>query len=117
MLTRPTQFIDIERRVQMRAFLPPDSRRTAVLILFAFLVLAPLSMFAQFETGNIYGKIQGKDGGVLPGVTVTLTGVAAPQTVVSDAQGNFRFINLSPGTYTVKAMLSGYGSAARTGID
>jgi len=101
----------------MRTFLPPHLRRITVLILFAFLMLAPLSMFAQVQTGNIYGKIQGKDGGVLPGVTVTLTGVAAPQTTVSDGQGSFRFVNLSPGTYTVKASLSGFGSAARTGID
>lgn len=99
----------------MRAFLP-DSRRTTLLILFAFLMLFPLSVFAQFQTGSIYGKIQGKDGGILPGVTVTLTGVAAPQTTVSDGQGSFRFINLSPGMYGIRAELSGYGSAVRTGV-
>jgi Carboxypeptidase regulatory-like domain len=100
----------------MRAFFPPGSRRITLLILFAFVMLFPLSMYAQFQAGNIFGKVQGKDGGVLPGVTVTLTGVAAPQTTVTDALGNFRFINLSPGTYALKAELSGYGSAVRTGI-
>src|SRR5205085_4317366 len=57
-----------------------------------------------------------KDGSVLPGVTVTLTGVGAPKTTVTDAEGNFRFINLSPGTYSIKADLAGYGTATRTGI-
>src|SRR5439155_11431271 len=71
---------------------------------------------AQFQTGNIYGKVQAKDGNALPGVTVTLTGVGAPQTQISDAQGNFRFINLSPGAYSLKADLAGYGTSTRAGI-
>jgi hypothetical protein len=74
------------------------------------------SAFAQYQTGNIYGKVQAKDGSVLPGVTVMLTGVGAPQTTVSDAQGNFRFLNLSPGTYSIKAELAGYGTATRAGV-
>jgi hypothetical protein len=78
--------------------------------------LLAVSAFAQFQTGNIYGKVQGKDGGALPGVTVTLSGVGAPQTAISDAQGNFRFISLSPGTYTVKADLAGYGTSTRAGV-
>jgi len=71
---------------------------------------------AQYQTGNIYGKVQAKDGSVLPGVTVTLTGVGAPQTTVTDGQGNFRFLNLSPGTFSIKSELAGYGTATRAGI-
>src|SRR3954449_9272401 len=79
-------------------------------------VLFAVSGFAQFQTGNIYGKVQAKDGSVLPGVTVTLSGPGAPQTAITDAQGNYRFLNLSPGTYTVKAELAGYGTATRAGV-
>src|SRR5205085_10713416 len=75
-----------------------------------------VSAFAQFQTGNIYGKVQAKDGTALPGVTVTLTGVGAPQTVITGSQGEFRFPNLSPGTYSVKAELAGFGTASRTGV-
>jgi hypothetical protein len=75
-----------------------------------------VSAFAQLQTGNIFGKAQAKDGSALPGVTVTLTGVGAPQTTVTDASGNFRFPNLSPGSYTVKAELSGFGTATRAGL-
>jgi hypothetical protein len=79
--------------------------------------LLAVSAFAQLaQSGNIYGKVQSKDGSVLPGVTVTLSGVGAPLTQVSDAQGNFRFIGLSPGTYSLKAELAGLGSATRNGI-
>ncbi|HXG57521.1 MAG TPA: TonB-dependent receptor [Thermoanaerobaculia bacterium] len=78
--------------------------------------LLAVSGFAQIQTGNIYGKVQAKDGSALPGVTVTLTGVGAPQTFVTDSNGNFRFLNLSPGTYALKAELAGYGTSTRTGL-
>jgi hypothetical protein len=78
--------------------------------------LLAVSAFAQFQTGNIYGKVQAKDGTALPGVTVVLSGVGAPQTAISDAQGDVRFISLSPGTYTLKADLAGYGTSTRAGI-
>src|SRR5207244_11226230 len=94
----------------------PTSRFLAVVATALCLSLFAVSGFAQFQTGNIYGKVQAKDGSVLPGVTVTLTGIGAPQTSVTDAQGNYRFINLSPGTYTLKAELAGYGTATRSGV-
>ncbi|MGZ4778414.1 MAG: outer membrane beta-barrel protein, partial [Thermoanaerobaculia bacterium] len=81
------------------------------------LCIVAVPLFAQIQTGNIYGKVQAKDGSALPGVTVVLTGVGAPQTFVSDSQGNFRFPNLSPGTYGLKAELAGYGSSVRQGIN
>src|ERR1700730_9914237 len=80
------------------------------------IALIAASALAQFQTGNIYGRVQAKDGSVLPGVTVTMTGVGAPQTTVTDATGNFRFISLSPGTYSIKAELAGYGNATRSGV-
>jgi hypothetical protein len=78
--------------------------------------LLAVSVYAQVQTGNIFGKVQAKDGSVLPGVTVTLTGVGAPQTTVTDETGQFRFINLSPGTYALKSELSGFGTATRQGV-
>jgi hypothetical protein len=79
-------------------------------------LLAVSGAYAQLQTGSITGVVVGTDEAALPGVTVTLTGVGAPQTVVTDAQGRFRFNNLSPGTYALKGELSGYGTAARAGI-
>src|SRR3954447_25657806 len=94
----------------------PTSRFMAVVTAALLIALFAVSGYAQFQSGNIYGKVQAKDGSVLPGVTVTLTGMGAPQTAVTDAQGNFRFINLSPGTYTLKSELAGYGTATRAGV-
>src|SRR5438128_7887033 len=91
-------------------------RVLAVLAAALCVSLLAVSAYAQYQTGNIYGKTQAKDGSVLPGVTVTLTGVGAPQATVTDASGNFRFPNLSPGSYTVKAELAGFGTATRAGL-
>ena len=78
--------------------------------------LLAFSAFGQVQSGNIFGNVVGNDGAALPGVTVTLTGVGAPQVTVTDGQGRFRFPNLSPGTYSLKAELAGYGTASRAGI-
>src|SRR5258708_16197339 len=90
--------------------------RFMVAIIATLCSLLAVSAFAQLQSGNIFGKVQAKDVSVLPGVTVTLTGGGAPQPFVTDAQGAFRYINLAPGTYTLKAELAGYGTATRAGI-
>jgi hypothetical protein len=93
---------------------PSSWYRAAIAALIVSLMA--VSAFAQTQTGNMFGTVVGNDGAALPGVTVTLTGVGAPQTTVTDSQGRFRFPNLSPGTYALKAELSGYGTASRSGI-
>lgn len=94
---------------------PPYGMRALVAALLVSL-LAVSGAYAQIQTGSITGVVVGTDEAALPGVTVTLTGVGAPQTVVTDSQGRFRFSNLSPGTYALRGELSGYGTAARAGI-
>lgn len=84
-----------------------------------FLVAAGLSasLLAQItSTGNIYGRVTDESGGVLPGVMVTLTGVGAPLTTTTSPQGDFRFINLSPGTYALKAELAGFATVERPNV-
>jgi len=78
--------------------------------------LMAFSAFGQVQSSTLYGNVVGNDGAALPGVTVTLTGVGAPQTTVTDENGRFRFPNLSPGTYSLKAELAGFGTATRAGV-
>ena len=95
---------------------PPHVFRAASIAALLLVTLFSFNAFAQIQSGNIYGHVQAKDGSVLPGVTVTLSGIGAPQTFITDGTGTFRFINLSPGLYQVKAELAGYGTATRQGI-
>ena len=95
---------------------PPHWFRAASIAATLFVALFAMNAFAQIQSGNIYGHVMAKDGSMLPGVTVTLSGIGAPQTFVTDNDGHFRFINLSPGAYQIKAELAGYGVATRQGV-
>src|SRR5262245_3362507 len=75
--------------------------------LIAALALVPIAS-AQQLTGNIYGKVVDEQGGALPGVTVTLSGIGAPKIATSDARGEFRFPSLDPGVYTVTCELQSF---------
>ena len=91
-------------------------QRLPAVLIAALVTLLAVSGYSQTQTGNIYGKVVSKDGSILPGVTVVLTGVGAPQTFITDTNGAFRFLNLSPGGYNMRAELSGFGAAAREGV-
>lgn len=71
-------------------------------------MFAGLPANAQTLTGTIAGRVVDQQGGVLPGVMVTLTGKTGAQTQVTDARGEFRFVGLDVGTYSVKAELQGF---------
>jgi len=71
-------------------------------------LLAPAA-FAQQNTGDIYGTVMDETGGVLPGVTVTLTGqLIGTMTQTTGLNGDFHFIRLSPGDYDVQCELEGF---------
>jgi hypothetical protein len=74
----------------------------------AVLLLTSGVAVAQQQTGNVFGTVTDDQGAALPGVTVTLSGPGAPQVFVTDAQGRFRFLNLSPGRYSMTSQLEGF---------
>jgi hypothetical protein len=81
--------------------------RASCLALVATLLVAD-AVHAQLQSGNLYGTVEDEQGEALPGVTVTLTGHGAPQVQVTNAKGRFRFLNLSPGSCSLKAELEGF---------
>ena len=82
------------------------------------LVLGATSAYAQFDRGTISGTIKDAQGGVVPGVTVTVTNTATQQTgtTVTDGSGFYTFPNLQPGRYDISAELQGFKKASRTGV-
>lgn len=56
--------------------------------------------------GALYGTVLDSNGGIIAGATVELSGPAS-RTVTSDANGNFSFTGLPPGTFTVHVSHSG----------
>ena len=85
-------------------------RRMARLIFFCMLAVAVLAPAAgaQTQTGTVEGKVLDQQGAVLPGANLTLRGPRGSQTTVSDAQGAFRFVGVSPATYVLKVELTGF---------
>jgi hypothetical protein len=71
---------------------------------------------AQLQSGSISGTITDEQGGVMPGVTITLRGVDVTAMFTTDATGQYRFLNLAPGSYTVTAELQGFATIVRDQI-
>lgn len=72
---------------------------------------------AQTLTGTITGRVVDQQGGALPGTTVTVTGKTGAQTQVTDARGEFRFVGLSIGNYSVRAELPGFSKREEQSLD
>ncbi|MGH8546180.1 MAG: carboxypeptidase regulatory-like domain-containing protein, partial [Gammaproteobacteria bacterium] len=75
--------------------------------------------FAQTAVeGQIQGTVRDDSGAVLPGVTVMATGISTVGSArtVSDAEGNYRLVNLPPGEYQVEAELQGFSRFSQGGV-
>jgi hypothetical protein len=79
-------------------------------------VLLPAAASAQV---GIAGSARDSSGALLPGVTVEATSPALierSRTVITDAAGQYRIVDLSPGTYQVTFTLPGFKTTLRTDI-
>src|SRR5438874_8425413 len=87
-------------------------------ILAALLALSAIPASAQTGDGSLRGYVRDQQGGVLPGVTVTVKSLdlLAPVSAVSDTAGYYRLNNLPPGQYTLTADLAGFAAYKREGI-
>ena len=100
----------------MRTYLPRSLRSAA-------LVAGLLSLVAPAETqdfrGQVLGVVSDTQGGVLPGVTVTVTnlGTNVATSVTTDARGQYRVPYLISGSYSVKVELPGFKSVVRKPIE
>ena len=83
------------------------------LFVAALLLLLPVGAFADApETATISGQIVDPGGSALPGVSVTLSGERGDKFGITDENGNYRFVGVTPGDYTLTATLEGLGEAA-----
>ena len=90
------------------------SRLSGVTLRSAFIALLavtiPAIASAQMTRGGLVGTVRDASGGVVPGVTVTVTNVDTNtvRVAVSDAQGFYRVQALDPGRYSVVSELQGF---------
>src|SRR5919198_4408182 len=78
----------------------------------------PAVLHAQTTSASVSGSIQDSQGGVLPGVTVTMTSRTQGNvlTAVTDEGGRFVFPIVRPDTYSLQVTLSGFKTLERTNL-
>jgi hypothetical protein len=86
-------------------------------VLVGFMVCVPAMAYAQ---ASITGVVRDTSGSVLPGVTVEAASPALIEkvrSVVTDGSGQYRIIDLRPGSYVVTYTLTGFSTIRREGVE
>jgi hypothetical protein len=87
-------------------------------IVAAVIGLVPVAAYGQATSGELTGRVVDSAGAVVPGVTVSLrnqeTGLV--RTAVTNESGEYLFLLVPPGTYTVTAELTGFRKSERPDV-
>ena len=92
-------------------------RSLRVALVVAACALLPAAVFAQ---SAITGVVKDSSGAVLPGVTVEAASdvlIEKVRAAVTDGSGQYRIVDLRPGSYVVTFTLTGFSSVKREGIE
>ncbi len=96
-------------------------RSVSLTVVVVCLLLVPSVTSAQSSgASGLAGVVSDTTGAVLPGVTVEAASPALIEkirTAVTDGQGQYRFIDLRPGPYTLTFTLPGFRTVRRDGIE
>src|SRR4051812_15323835 len=73
-------------------------------------LLATLCAFAQFDSATVLGTVHDPSGAVVANAKITLRNVntAVTATSVSNSDGNYEFLTVKIGDYTVSAQAPGF---------
>jgi hypothetical protein len=97
------------------------SRRwTAMLVALLAAARLPAVAAQSGTTGAIAGQVRDVTGAVLPGVTVEASSpvlIEKTRTVTTDEQGQYKVVDLRPGTYTVTFSLPGFSTVKRESLE
>jgi Carboxypeptidase regulatory-like domain len=88
-----------------------------IVVALTCLTLSPSLAHAQ---SAIAGVVKDATGALLPGVTVEARSpslIEKTRSVVTDAQGNYKIVDLRPGTYVMTFVLEGFATVQREGLE
>jgi hypothetical protein len=88
-----------------------------VFVATAWVLCTPALVRAQ---SAFTGVVRDTSGAVLPGVTVEAASdalIEKTRSVITDASGGYRLVDLRPGTYTLTFSLEGFSTVRREGIE
>jgi hypothetical protein len=95
-----------------------QSRRSVVLLALTLGVVPGIANAQDFR-GGVVGKVTDESGGVLPGVTVTVTSrdTNVSNNAVTNESGAYTLLYLTPGAYRVSAELQGFKKVQRDNVE
>lgn len=93
------------------------ARFAGVCVLFGLLAAGPLSAQTA-NSGTVIGVVTDPSGAVVPGAAIELQDSATSQTraAVSNGRGRYSFIGVSPGTYSLTAVATGFQQARQNAL-
>jgi Carboxypeptidase regulatory-like domain len=93
-------------------------RASGLVLAWACATAFPAIVFAQ--TSGIAGVVKDTTGAVMPGVTVEASSpvlIERVRTVTTDSQGQYKIVDLRPGTYSVTFTLPGFSIVKHEGVE
>lgn len=103
----------------MKSRLTWNGNFVGLIWLVALCVLLPIPLHAQSFYGSIVGTVTDASGALVADATVTATNVATgeAQTIKSDSEGKYSFVNLLPASYTVEVTKTNFKRYVRENVD
>src|SRR5207248_8220471 len=88
------------------------------LTLLGLLLFALPWSFAQETTAGIQGSVKDQQGAVVSNAAVEVTSgsLIGEKKLQTDSSGNYRFVNLPPGDYTLTVSAPGFSTYKQPGI-
>jgi outer membrane receptor protein involved in Fe transport len=86
------------------------SFRQFIVVAVLFVAVAPFRGYAQLSSASVTGVVRDTSGSVIPSVRITLQNVetTVAHTSVSNTAGNYVFLGITPGEYTLTAEVTGF---------
>jgi hypothetical protein len=109
----------MNRNSVVRTFTRAHEGRVSRSLLLIALSLVAASASAQLDRGTITGTVRDSGGSVIAhgSVTVRNTETGVTESVTTNTDGTYQVLGLNPGTYSVEATASGFGTAKNSGVE
>src|SRR5262245_21363672 len=105
----------------MRCTMSRNASVGSILVALAVIAVLPPGAAAQgTSAASISGVVTDSSGGVVPGVAIEVSSPALIEkvrTTTTNERGEYRIVELRPGTYTMTFARQGFASFRRDGIE
>lgn len=91
-------------------------RHSITLFTLLILVFGAICAVAQDYKGAVFIKVTDSNGEPLPGAVVEISASTFKRTFVSDSNGDARFVGLTPDSYDIRVVMTGFNTGVLTNV-